>query len=260
LRVAARKMRSVLRVFGRILGRDRTRELTKELRWLGARLPPRPGTSRSSTSAATPPRPVCHPNCWSARVQGPLTRFFGPAQATARREVLRTLRGKRYLRLHDAIERLLAEPPLTAAARWPSGKELPRTSPGACARWRAGRATCAVAAPGPDRDEQTPTDAQGGQAAALTRWTWPGRSSANRPGAPASGAKALTRVLGEFQDSVVARPILRDLGMRAKLAGENGFNVRTALRPASSTRPIGRSGSWTGSATRGGQEVPAWQG
>ena len=30
-------------------------------------------------------------------------------------------------------------------------------------------------------------------------------------------------VLGEHQDAVTARPVLRDLGVRAFLAGENGF-------------------------------------
>jgi CHAD domain-containing protein len=36
-------------------------------------------------------------------------------------------------------------------------------------------------------------------------------------------ARAVTKVLGEHQDTVVTRPILRDLGVRAHLAGENGF-------------------------------------
>jgi len=77
-------------------------------------------------------------------------------------------------------------------------------------------------APGPDRDEQTHRMRK---AAKRLRYA----VDVVRPvvGKPArrtgKRAKALTRVLGEFQDSVVARPILRDLGMRAKLAGENGF-------------------------------------
>jgi CHAD domain-containing protein len=36
-------------------------------------------------------------------------------------------------------------------------------------------------------------------------------------------AKEMIKVLGEHQDSVVARPVIRDLGMAAHLAGENGF-------------------------------------
>ena len=36
-------------------------------------------------------------------------------------------------------------------------------------------------------------------------------------------AKAVQQVLGEHQDTVVARQVLRDLGVRAHLAGENGF-------------------------------------
>jgi len=35
--------------------------------------------------------------------------------------------------------------------------------------------------------------------------------------------KEFTKLSGEYQDSVVVRPTLRELGMRAHLAGENGF-------------------------------------
>ena len=35
--------------------------------------------------------------------------------------------------------------------------------------------------------------------------------------------KDVQAVLGEHQDAVTARPVLRDLGVRAYLAGENGF-------------------------------------
>ena len=36
-------------------------------------------------------------------------------------------------------------------------------------------------------------------------------------------ARKVTKVLGEHQDSVVVRPVLRELGVQAHLAGENGF-------------------------------------
>ena len=35
--------------------------------------------------------------------------------------------------------------------------------------------------------------------------------------------RAIQEILGDHQDSVVLRTVLRDLGMRAHLAGENGF-------------------------------------
>jgi CHAD domain-containing protein len=38
-----------------------------------------------------------------------------------------------------------------------------------------------------------------------------------------SGMKALQTVLGDHQDSVVTRELLRTLGVQAFLAGENGF-------------------------------------
>jgi CHAD domain-containing protein len=35
--------------------------------------------------------------------------------------------------------------------------------------------------------------------------------------------KGFTTLCGDYQDSVVVRPTLRELGMQAHLAGENGF-------------------------------------
>ena len=40
MRVAARRMRSALQAFGRVLDRDRTRALTGELAWLAGELAP----------------------------------------------------------------------------------------------------------------------------------------------------------------------------------------------------------------------------
>ncbi|MBO0827833.1 MAG: hypothetical protein J2P24_08630, partial [Streptosporangiales bacterium] len=36
-------------------------------------------------------------------------------------------------------------------------------------------------------------------------------------------AKDMAKVLGVHQDAVIARELLRDVGMRAHMAGENGF-------------------------------------
>ncbi|HET9143929.1 CYTH and CHAD domain-containing protein [Actinophytocola sp.] len=221
LRVAARKMRSALRVFGRIVDRDRTRDLAGELRWLGARLAPARDLEvqyeRFHAAATSLPAELL-----VGPVRGRLTRHFGPAEAAARREAMRTLRGKRYLRLLAAIDRLLAEPPLTAAARRPAGRELPRHVRRAhrkvARRLRDARRT----APGPDRDAQLHRMRKAAKrfryAVVAVRPVLgkPARRTANQ-------ARTLTRVLGEFQDSVMARPVLRELGMRAQAAAENAF-------------------------------------
>ena len=39
----------------------------------------------------------------------------------------------------------------------------------------------------------------------------------------AKAGKVVTSLLGDVQDTVVIRQLLRDLGVRAHLAGENGF-------------------------------------
>ena len=49
------------------------------------------------------------------------------------------------------------------------------------------------------------------------------------PSACDAGAKAVQQALGDHQDSVVAREVLRRLGVTAHLAGENGFTFGLLL-------------------------------
>ncbi|HEU5469162.1 MAG TPA: CYTH and CHAD domain-containing protein [Actinophytocola sp.] len=221
LRVAARKLRSALRVFGKIIDQDRTREVEAELRWLGRRLAPARDLEVQEerfrrAAGSLPPELLIGP------VVARLTKYFGRAEADAGRKVLRTLRGERYLRLLTAVDELLADPPFTPAAGKPATKELPRHIRRAYRTVARRAERIRVLPPGPDRDTATHSMRK-----AAKRFRYAVEAVAPTIGKPAwrtrRHAKKLTKVLGEFQDSVMARPVLRELGVRAHLAGENGF-------------------------------------
>jgi hypothetical protein len=67
-----------------------------------------------------------------ARVQ----RQFAPIQATARTNVLAALDSARYFALRDALDELLADPPLSAEAGRPAGRVLPGAAGRTCGRTR----------------------------------------------------------------------------------------------------------------------------
>ena len=222
MRVAGRRLRSTLRSFGHILPRDATSGLAADLNWLGGVL----GAARDGEVLAAHLRsrlrqaPVeLRIGPVEARIQG----HFASVRAAARTELLAALDSDRYFSLLDDLDRLLAEPPLTAEAASQAAGVLP------VAARRAGRQAgrrmhrAWQAPPGQARNE------------ALHR----ARKSARRARyaaeamAPAAGRKArrfvkrmkqVQSVLGEHQDSVIARAVARDLGIGAHQAGENAFS------------------------------------
>jgi CHAD domain-containing protein len=130
--------------------------------------------------------------------------------------VARTLDSERYLRLLDQLDHLIADPPLRGRAHRPADRELPKHVR------RTYRRTARKAA-GLDGTDEALHDVR--KAAKRVRY-------AAEVAVPAVGkaanrtrkrARAVTRILGDHQDSVVVRPVIRDLGARAHAAGENGF-------------------------------------
>jgi len=214
LRVAARRLRSALRAYGRIVDGARTERLREELRWLGGRLADARDLEvrHAHLSAALAELPA---DLVVGPVSARLTRHFGPAEAAAQRAALKTLRDKRYRRLLDELDRLVTDPPLTGRAARPARKELREHVR------RAYRKT-------DRRVRAATTDAElHGARKAAKRYRYALEVAEPVVGKKArkarQQAKEFTRLLGEHQDGVVARPVLRDLGMHAHLAGENGF-------------------------------------
>jgi len=222
MRVASRRLRSTLRSFGHILPRRATRELAAEFKWLGGVL----GEARDGEVLAGQLRarlrqvpaelrigPV------DARIQG----HFASVRAAARTELLAVLDSERYFSLLDDLDRLLADPPFTPEASRPGADVLPAAA--RRARRQAGRRMRRAwhAPPGQARNEALH---EARKAARRARY-------AAEAMTPAIGVKAARfagrmrmaqSVLGEHQDSVIARAVLRDLGIGAYLAGENAFS------------------------------------
>ena len=221
MRVATRRLRSALQTFGAVIDRQETRPLTDELRWLAGVL----GEARDlevlrarldDRVVTTPAELVVGP------VQARITGHLAHQHAQAREHLLAALSGDRYYALLDALEGLVADPPLTVRARRPARKTLPRTL--LTNQRRVGRRLeSALALPaGPDRDVAVHETRK---AAKRARYAGELAQPALGKGAKkfAADLADVQEVLGVHQDSVVSRGVLRELGMQAYLAGENGF-------------------------------------
>jgi CHAD domain-containing protein len=222
MRVTARRLRSVLQGHRRILDRDATAALIADLRWLGAELAPARDAevlmARFTAAVdALPAQEVLGP------IAGQLTRRFSREQAEGRARAVAALDSDRYLQLQQRLDLLLTDPPFTRRGRRRRAtRELPHAIGKAIRRTNA-RRSHADAATDTDRD------------AALHEM----RKAAKRAryvleaAEPAMGKKArklrkrikaVQSLLGDHHDTVVARPVLRELGAQAHTDGGNGFS------------------------------------
>ncbi|WP_026412741.1 CYTH and CHAD domain-containing protein [Actinomadura oligospora] len=152
MRVAARRARAVLRAYAPLFDRERVRPVGDELRWLGgvlgevrdlevlrARLTRR---FEELTETEPPERPpASHGPGAFVRVEDPVDPGdtvdepvepvpswlddLARQERAAYRRMNATLSESRYFALLDALEALVAEPPLTARARRPAAEEMP---------------------------------------------------------------------------------------------------------------------------------------
>jgi CHAD domain-containing protein len=222
MRVATRRLRAALRSFGTVIPRARSAELAGELKWLGVML----GALRDgellprhlqASLRSVPVELLIGPV--QARVQG----HFSPRRAAAYTELIEALDSPRYGVLLAGLDRLTTEPPTGPRAGDPAGEVLPaavqRAYRQAKKRMRRARHTPT----GPARDAALH---QARKSARRARYA----AEAARPavGKPARRfsrqLKKVQSVLGDHQDSVIARQAARDLGIGAHLAGENAFS------------------------------------
>lgn len=221
MRVAARRMRSTLQAFGRVVDRDETRDLLAELKWVagelgGARDAEVMGKRFASMLAEMPDELKLGP------VDAAFTRSFERRRADARDAALAALDSDRYLALHDRIDALLADPPVTARAARKAKRELPKSVRRAYRRVEKRMAEADREPPGEQRDRALHETRK---AAKRLRYA----TEAVRPtlGKPAKRLrkrlKAVQDLLGEHQDTAVSRPVLRELAAQAHLEGGNGF-------------------------------------
>jgi CHAD domain-containing protein len=213
LRIAARRHRSALQAYRRLLDREQIDPLIDSLRILGRRLAPARDAEVmkeriSAGVAALPPELAMGP------VSAQVARHFGRLEAEARDETLAALDSADHEDLLRRLDELLQQPAFTERAARPAETELPKHVARAARRWKRAMASAI------DTGEDTALH-EARKAGKRLRYA----AEVARPvvGKPAkrfmNGVKAVHSVLGEHQDTVVARATLRELGAK----GENGF-------------------------------------
>ncbi|MFF2732051.1 CHAD domain-containing protein [Streptomyces sp. NPDC058008] len=221
MRVATRRLRSTFRTYRPVLDRTVTDPLRGELKWLAAEL----GVERDQEVLDARLR---------AHVAGlPAPLLLGPVSARlelssaarrtgARQRVASVLDDGRYLALLDALDALLADPPLRPAAARAPRDALPRAVLREYERL-ATRVGSALDEPAGRSRDVAMHEAR--KAAKRVRYA----AEAARPalGKPAKRfagrMKSVQSVLGDHQDGVVARDALRTLAVQAHGAGESAF-------------------------------------
>ena len=228
MRVACRRMRSTFQSFRALLDRSRTDDLVVELRWLAGEL----GGARDlevqearivADVAALPPELALGP------VAAQTTRFFATRRASAAATATAALDSDRYLALLDAVDALLADPPLTDDAA-PPGRRGP---PGADRQGGAAHAEAPAGRPRPPAGARArpgaARDAQGRQAAALRRRGERARAG-EAGGAAGQGGQGAAGAAGRAPGLVRRPRAAARAGRRRGDRGANGFAFGWLLR------------------------------
>lgn len=217
-RVAVRRLRSTVRVFGALFDPTQAEQLQTELAWYAGRL----GAVRdldvqtprlAEQVASLPKEQVLGPV--AAELESTLT----ADRADAWRKLRSTLNGQRYLALLTELERWRTDPPFTEAG----GKKPHKVATYVAAAANQARKRLQKAA------EQRTDDALFHRARkAVKRARYANELSepviGAKAGAAVDEAKDLQTLLGEHQDSIVSAALLLRLGARADTTpGQNGF-------------------------------------
>jgi CHAD domain-containing protein len=221
MRVATRRLRSTLRGFSSILDPDRTRVPADELKWLSAQLAEEHDVEvmveRFTRVVRELPDDLV-PGPEAADHGCPLDRLVEEGEQIVRA----ALDSDRYRALQDMLEQLLDQPPLTPRAGRPALAELPGSVAKACRKLDRLLDTAAVLPPGPDRDAALHEARK-----ACKRVRYMTEVVAPLVGEPARDlhrqTEQLQELLGNYQDAVQARPVLRQLANTAHADGHNTF-------------------------------------
>lgn len=221
MRVATRRLRSTFRSYAKVLDRTVTDPVGAELKWLAEEL----GAGRDQEVLAERltaaldelPRPLL-----AGPVRTRLRTWSHSRRSGSRRRVIAVLDGERYLTLLGTLDALAADPPLRKAAAGDPAEVLTKTVGREVERvFRLVRRALDVP-PGDDRDlalHEARKKAKRARYAAEAATGGPRDAFAER----VRDMKALQSLLGEHQDSVMARQALRDVAAQAHGAGESSF-------------------------------------
>ncbi|WP_225832214.1 CYTH and CHAD domain-containing protein [Streptomyces sp. NK08204] len=254
MRVATRRARSTLCTFRKVLDRTVTDPVAAELKWLAGEL----GVDRDrevlSDRLATaldglPPALVTGP------VHDRMAAWASARRSSARGRVTGVLDSRRHLALLDSLDALLADPPLRPAAARKPQKVLAKAVRKDLAKLSGLVAQALELPPGKERDLALH---EARKKAKRTRYA--AEAATPALGSPAralsASTKALTSLLGDHQDSVMARRALGELSAVAHAAGESTFTygvlyAREEQRAAGTEAEL--PGLWD--SVRGGAEV-----
>ncbi len=228
LRSAARRLRNLLRAQRRVLDRSRTDPVARELRWLTGRLADARDhevlAERLPRRAVRLRREDPDPAVRSA-LRGLPGRIRDQERARhdeAFRGVAAALGSPRYFALLDALEALLADPPLRRRARKPAVGQLRKAAEHDRRRLTQRVAAAGRAAEGPERER-----ALHGVRKAARRARHTAETALPYGGKPAERLRKRTRklqkLLGEYQDAVVAGRALVSLSEEAAPTNADPF-------------------------------------
>lgn len=221
MRVATRRLRSALKTFRPLLDRERTDPVRAELTFLAAVF----GQARDAEVMRDRLRSAVRA-LPAELVLGPVLRriadTLGGRYRSAHKDVVAELDGDRYLALLEALDRLLTDPPLRERAARPARTELRRLVRHTWYRLERAVQAADDAGTAELRDELLH---EVRKTAKQVRYAAEATADVLGPDATrlAGRAEGVQEVLGEHQDSVVTRDVLRELGVTAQRAGENGF-------------------------------------
>jgi CHAD domain-containing protein len=221
MRIAVRRLRSLLASYRKVLTPGATDEIRAELRWLGTQLSAARDAQvlRERLDALICAEPV-------ELVMGPVSRRIHMEMSdryqAGRQQALEALDDARYSRLLGLLDAFVADPPFNDDASQEAREQLPRLLERDLARVHR-RADAVTEATEPSQRDvglhETRKAAKRLRYAAESATPILGRRAKRL----ATRAQRVQELLGEHQDTVVSRQTLRELGAQAYVASENGF-------------------------------------
>ncbi len=218
MRISIRRLRAVLRTYRQLLEPDVSAHLRSELQWL------------ASTSGQARDAQVLHERLTHLLDDQPADLVVGPVRQrideelqgdfeAGRAALTFALESDRFVRLVDALDDVLADPPLTPQAAKPANKTLPRLLDKTGRRLHRA-VEAATGTEGPERDtalhEVRKCAKQLRYAAEVAIPIRPKRAVRL-----SETAHDLQRILGAHHDSAVARDLLLRLAAEAHRRGES---------------------------------------
>ncbi|MCS0601526.1 CYTH and CHAD domain-containing protein [Streptomyces sp. LP11] len=221
MRVATRRARSTLRTFRTILDASVTGPVGAELKWLAGEL----GRDRDQEVLAerlTTALDTLPPDLVTGPAHARLTSWTKTRGIAAHTHLIGVLDSPRHLTLLNGLDALLAVPPLLRPAARNPEKELKKAVHRDLTKVTALLSRALDLPPGTARDLALH---EARKKAKRTRYAAEAATPAlGTPARTLTGTmKSLTSLLGEHQDSVMARRALRELAAAAQEAGESAF-------------------------------------